>query len=294
MGEVVSGAYIEILAELAEVPFVLGRDLLGDELLGPGETMADITHEAWHVRSRRGTSDPYGPLTKVRSGQLVVDLWDPSRRYDPQRENGGRITFGAAVELRVDGEPAFVGRLEAIDHTYMDRTSVLTVGDGVSRLQAHTLPLDDGLGVGIAAGSTFDQLGAVLDELDIAADQRILYGSPTAFRLDIDPDTLQAWAWLQSIALAELGDLWVDRYGRIAFRGRHAAPDGTIRATIGAQGIACDGLFVQHERRAYVSGVNLTMLDGDRRSFADTAAEATHGERRISVSEDELRLDTPT
>lgn len=287
MGVYLAGAHVEISADLGDPTLVLGRDLVGDVMNGPDAILSDITDLVIIWRQRWGAPDPLGPLTEVRTGRVDVRLWDPDRRFDPTNDAPGsiRIAFGAEVELRVDGALCFRGTLEGSYYSHMDGIASWVLGDGIGRLQASTDTIE------LDAGTTFAQAEAVLDQAGVPASRQVYIGSPIASRTATDPEVRSFWSALRDIRNAELGDLWVDRRGRVCFRGRQEAPDPEIKATIGAGGIACDGLFESHDRRALVTGVNVTMELGTVRSWADSGAEAEHNARRRDALESVIRLD---
>lgn len=286
MGETVAGAYVEILAEIDSPTLIVGRDLVGDVMHAEGATESDVTHEVIAWRQAMHATEVRGPLTVVRAGQASIRLYDPTRRYDPQAPDGSRIEFGAQIRCLIDGEPVFTGWLDRATYSHMPGIAGWEAGDAIKRSQDTVWRHS-----GIDAGTTFAQYEQVATTFGY---ESVGYGAPTAVREFIDGETADVWSVLTDIRRAELGDLWADRHGRLAWRGRHEPGPSSIRALVGAGGIACDGLFVDHDRSKVVNGVVIDMDDGSDRTFLDETSEERDGIRRIRSSESELRLDAPS
>lgn len=287
MSTTVAGAEVAVQLDLGEVPIILGRDILdATAILTDVEgSYSDIDPVVMGAHWTWGSNDPRGLLTDVESGRAIIDVLDPARTLDPQ--NASRTTIlspGAHGRVLVDGVPAFTGYLDGVDFALADGIATVLLQDAIPRLSGQTVVTT------LAPGWTTTQLAAVLDAVGWPASLRVVYGSPTAYR-DEDVIVMSAWAALLRIRDAELGDLWIDRAGRVAFRCRGIAPDATTAAELGDAATAVGDLRTTLRRVAIVNHVALDMADPTPdREWADGPSVALNGRRSVSHAADDLKL----
>jgi hypothetical protein len=91
---------------------------------------------------------------------------------------------------------------------------------------------------------------------------------------------------------AELGDLWADHQGRLAFRARGYPRPNVERAVLGCDGIAMESLAAELRRIGIINHVLIEMDPGADRQAEDAQSVAAHQRRSYRARESDLLLDT--
>lgn len=291
MSQTIFGAEIAVQVDFGAAPIILGRDILdATALLTPADdALEDVTATVLALDSQWGARDPRGILTDVEAGRATISLLDPARDYDPGNDSTTKVLVaGANGRYLVDGAPAFTGYVDTIEHSTAEGVTTIVLQDAIPRLSNAAAALT------LESASTADQLAAVLDSIGWPADKRITYGSPAAFR-DADPIVLSGWLAVNRVRDAELGDLWVDRAGRVAFRTRADPVSTTPVATVGdAPGIPLLDILSQLRRASIVNHVAVDMTDPTPdRQWADQGSMGLNGRKSHANTQDVLRLVEP-
>jgi hypothetical protein len=289
MPTTIAGALVAIQADLGVTPFILDRDELDREtsILTPeGEAMSDLTCEILAGQWTWGAPAANGILTDVTTGRAELTLADPNRTLDPLNEASPYLTrIGAPARILIDGTPAFTGVITNVAHEAADATSTLELADHLSLLHQQAVSVD------WDAASTADQFGDLLDLIEWPADLRILYGATTTARL-ADEFVGTAFEAVTRLRDAELGDLWADHQGRIAFRSRGYPRPTAETLILGCEGVAMASFSAELRRIGIINHVLIDFDPSADRTYLDAASIAAHQKRSYQGKEADLRFDT--
>lgn len=285
----VSGADVQILADLDPVPFVLDVDLLNADasvLTPTDEALSDIACQVTRASWSWGSSEWKGPLTTPDAGGAELLIADPDRKYDPGNPDAARpVQLGSPVQIRVDGAPAWTGFLSECFHDHGAGLTTLRASDAIAALAQVAY---DGLTI---AGTTWAVMDSILDRVGWPASLRVKYGGPAAYRTaGTDPE--QGWPALVRNALAEGGLLWVDRQGRVAQSARGLISEPVESPPV----IGCDGAdLASLETGVDREGIrNHVQVDADDThptvQWSDPGSIAAYGRRTLRGKREELRL----
>jgi hypothetical protein len=293
MANVIAGAAIAILADLGTAPFILDVHELDreDSLLTPAnDATEDISDDVLTASWAWGAGKWAGPRTIPEAGQATIAVVDPERVYDPTNDLSPAVLRpGARIQITVDDEPSWTGYLADVSHAMYLGQTTLKAEDGIARAARMVY------GGSLAAGTTVEQLTQLLDAVGWPAEDRIVYGSPAASRNATNPVS-NVLAELVRLAICEVGDVWCDRLGRIAFRCRDGAPEQTI-PIVGLGGAHLDDAITTISKDGIVNHVLLEPLTptppavaGPAREWTDPASMARHGRRSWRGRQDDLQL----
>lgn len=284
----IAGALVSVQVDVGETPFILDRDLLDLEtsILTPAdEAMSDLTCQVLSGQWQWGAPAANGILTDVVTGTAELAFADPNRTLDPLNAESpilGRI--GNAARVLVDGTPAFTGVISNIVHEAGEGVSTLTLADHLSLLHQQSVS------IAWVRTTTLAQFQALFAAIGWPADRVVLYGATTTQRL-ADEFVGTAFEALTRLRDAELGDLWADRQGRIAFRSRGYPRPTTLTAVIGCDGIAMASLASELRRIGIINHVLVDMDPGADRFAQDSVSIAAHQRRSYRSSESALLFD---
>lgn len=289
MGTVIAGAEVAIQADLGETPFILNRDFLNLEssLLYPiDEAMTDLTCEVLSGQWTWGAPASNGILTDVTTGRASIALADPNRTLDPLNDDSpANPRIGNPARILIDGTPAFYGVITNVTHEAGEMVSTIELADNLSLLHQQSVS------VAWARESTSAQFIALLDQIGWPAEDRIIYGATTTARLaeDFVGTAFEAVARLRD---AELGDLWADHQGRLAFRSRGFPRSTVERLILGCDGVAMSSLSAELRR---IGIVNHVLIDFEEptpdRNYLDAASISAHQRRSYQGKEADLLFD---
>jgi len=284
----IAGAVVSIQVDVGEAPFILDRDHLDLEtsILTPAdEAMSDLTCQVLSGRWQWGAPAANGILTDVVTGSAEIALADPNRTLDPLNGDSpiiGRI--GNAARILVDGTPAFTGVITNIVHEAGEAVSTLSLSDHLSLWHQQSVSMD------WDADATSAQFQALYATIGWPAEKVILYGATTTKR-KADAFVGTAFDALARLRDAELGDLWADHQGRIAFRARGYPRSTEVRAIIGCGGIAMASLASELRRVSIINHVVVDMDPGADRFAQDASSIAAHQRRSYRGAEADLLFD---
>lgn len=288
MPTTIAGALVSIQVDVGDAPFVLDRDNLdgSSSILTPAdEAMSDLTCEILAGRWQWGAPAANGILTDVVTGTAEITMADPDRTLDPLNDESpivGRI--GNPARILVDGTPAFTGSIINIIHEAGDGITTLSLADPLAILNQQSVSVS---WTRAATSAQFDQLIAAIGW---PSDRLVLYGATTTKRLaDLFVGT--AFDALTRLRDAELGDLWADHQGRIAFRSRGYPRPATARGILGCDGIAMESFAAELRRIAIINHVLVDMDPGADRQRTDAISIAAHQRRSYRGAEADLLFD---
>lgn len=283
----VAGADVRLQMDLGTAPFILNRDHLNtDVLTPPQDAFDDVTCDVARGSWGWGATQPLGPLTVVSGGRARFDLLDPGRLFDPSNTASdyyGVLHIGSPLRVTVDGDPVWSGQLDSWSYDVGGFTATLNASDALAALAALPVPV----GTALAAGSFLAQAGAVLNAAGWPASRRTFSGTPASYRSAVTVDGSAA-AVLETVRLAELGEVWADHDGNIAARGRGDpyAPDP--RAVINCGGALLASLasvFAADRVRNRVEVAGHTPA-----TYSDVASVNRHGVRAFRSAVADLAL----
>jgi hypothetical protein len=224
-------------------------------------------------------------LTDVTTGVAEIALADPNRTLDPLNDESpivGRV--GNPARILVDGTPAFSGIVSNIIHEAGEAVSTVTLADPLALLNQQSVS------VSWTRALTSEQFAELFTAIGWPPDKTILYGATVTKRL-ADQFVGTAFEALTRLRDAELGDLWVDHQGRIAFRSRGYPRPTVARAVLGCGGIAMESFATEVRRISIINSVLVDMDPGADRLKEDTASIGAHQRRSYAEKESNLLFD---
>lgn len=181
----------------------------------------------------RGSTRVDSPIITYETGSATVPLDNHDRALDPSNLNGPyvdpvnqktRVTAMRAVRIRATWADKvyelFRGTADAWTVEWHDpghSITTLTASDGFKVLSGISRGTVPAVGAGELTGERIDR---ILDSAGWSAEDRVIdTGDTTVQATTLDGEVL---AELQLVAATEIGELYVDGGGRVAFRGRNA------------------------------------------------------------------------
>jgi hypothetical protein len=222
----------------------------------------DITNYVTSIEVTRGKSDD---IATISAGELVVELNNRTRAFDPTYEDGpfyGNILPKRVVRYSVNGIQQYQGVLDDWGLVYTpdgDAVANFVASDGFVYLNNQTL----------AAGTATPQLSGarvteVLDNefIQWPTDQRDI--DPGSVTLGANPveEGQPALSYLQAIEQSELGLFFIDKTGKATFRDRTHSPstaDLVVFADDGT-GIGYQNLLISYGSEDLVNEVVSTSV----------------------------------
>lgn len=266
-------------------PFFTLDDPVKGQLDNTSYTLAgfqyyDITDYVTNIEVTRGKSDD---LDNISGGELVVELNNRTRAFDPTYEAGpfyGNILPKRLVRYSVNGIQQYQGVLDDWGLSYTpdgDAIAGFTASDGFVYLNNQTL----------AASTATAQLSgarieAVLDNEFVqwpTADRDIDPGI-TTLGADVIPDNQNVLGYLQTIELSELGLFFIGKDGSAVFRDRTHSPS-TVDITKFADdgtGIGYQNLLISYGSEDLVNEVASTSVITETETLSvDTDSQEAYG-----------------
>lgn len=296
MARTMFGASVAVEIDFGITPIILGRDILDATAIlhGGGSELADVTGIVLNIDCVWGAREPRGILTDVEAGRATITILDPDRNYDPGNEDRPTVlTAGANGRIKVDGNFAFAGYLDGIEHSLASGVTTVVLADAIPRLSTMAVSTR------LDADETVGQMLALVAVMPFAPEADpttplATYGDGVTWRGE-DEIADNAWAALNRLRDAELGHLWIDRIGRIAFAGRDFTewPDGAVG--IGdSPFVPLLDIFSALKRLAVVNNVTVSFDDPTPdRIYSEPGSVGRYGRRSLSADSNDLRLVGP-
>lgn len=261
---------------------------------------------AAYVRSGsivRGAGRVDGPSVRYDAGTLTLVLDNSDRRFDPSNLSGPYASGGTSQvtpmrKVRVS-IPAvehfgslFVGYVNSWTLNYpsfgADATVTLTATDGTKVLAAFDGAEQAAQGAG---ETTFARIERIADRVgfpDTNGDGNRVHTSTSLgpARTTCQATTLATNAWTEMLLTAdtELGELYFDKQGRLAFHGRHYLYENVVNAAVvygdGAGEIAINDIAIDFNDDQVYNDISISRTGGT----AQTAVSATSQQQYLTHS----------
>lgn len=239
-----------------------------------GEVLVDLTRWVRNLGVRRGRSRR---LDKFTAGQAQVVFDNRDRIFDPDLT--GSPFFGSIVPrkqlvITYLNERIFTGNVEDWDFSFdpsREITATARCADAFAALSRRTY-----FAATETAQTTLQRVAVVLDALDWPAASRAIVsgGADGTVGADVHDD-VSALAYLQSIEASELGALFIDRNGKVAFYGKPYNAESS-KATFGDNGIPFSEIDIVYEADQMVNDATVEYLGGSV-NVIDTTSQDAYG-----------------
>lgn len=250
---IVEAAFAPAAAAVGGSDLLLGdttQGMLGVDVLGSGNTWADISSYVLEGTLSRTWTRQQGPLVTYQAGTATLRLNNSDGRFDPANLAGPYVSAGVSqvrpmipIRVRVawDGviypvwqgfATSWVPPSENFGPVYDETT--LSCSDAFRVFTGVTLPATSSpVGGGDDAGARIARVLAAAGWYSAARGMAALAAGVS--HLQATTYGSDALSLMQLAADSEAGELYMDRAGRVTFRNRHAALTET-RSTV-VQGI---------------------------------------------------------
>lgn len=258
----------------------------------------DVSADVRAITIKRGRSRL---LEAVNAGTCDIILDNTSGDYDPTNLSGPYVSAGVSlvrpmVRVKVKAAwagiyyPLFAGYADAWERTWpafgADAVTRLRCSDGFKSLARHEPGTSsDPTGAGELSGTRINRL------LDNAAwptgERDVDAGVLTMRATTLDTNTLSE---LQAVTLAEGGNLYVDRNGKVVFRGRHARIEDTrsinVQATFDDDGtdLPYNDIELSGDDDLIKNSAAGTRDGGNTQTFSNPTSIGTYGIRSYNVT----------
>lgn len=253
----------------------------------------DITDYATSIQVTRGKSDD---IDTISSGELVVELNNRSRAFDPTYVDGpfyGNILPKRVVRYSVNDIQQYQGVLDDWNLIYTpdgDAVASFTASDGFVYLNNQTLA--EGTATSQLSGA---RINNILDNQFVqwpSADRNIDPGT-TTFGADVISEGQNVLAYLQRIETSELGTFFISKTGQATFLDRSHTPSttGLTKFADDGTGIEYQNLQISYGSENLVNEVDATsVITTTITSGVDTDSQAEFG--IFNLTFDDLLLNT--
>ena len=250
-----------------------------------GETLEDVSQYLRSVQVRRGRSNA---LEKFEAGNAVVTLDNRLRLFDP--------TAGTAISpyapslkprkeivIEVNGLRAFTGQIEDWDLTYNldgDSLAAAKAADGFALLSQQLISPHTA-----TAQATGARVSAILNRSeinwpsvrrDIDTGRSTLVADPIGGT--VDPNPVNALAYLQTVETDEFGALFIGKDGFLTFRQRTDLQTATsIIFADDNSGIAFSGIQIEYGTEQLRNRVQVERLNAGTATANNTTSQTSYG-----------------
>lgn len=222
----------------------------------------DITDYVTNIEVTRGKSDD---LATISSGELVVELNNRTRAFDPEYLDSpfvGNILPKRLVRYTCNGIRQYQGVLDDWNLLYTpdgDAVASFVASDGFVYLNNQTL----------AAGTATAQLSgarinAILDDQFVQwpATERNIQAGVTTLGANVVEDGQPALDYLQAVEQSELGLFFIGKDGKAVFEARTFAPSssGVPKFADDGTGIGYQNLVIEYGSEDLVNEVASTSV----------------------------------
>jgi len=284
----VSGEQITVLMELG---FPVNKFTLNDPVLGvlggegrlDGTLLGDdVSPYIQQINITRGRSSQ---LDEFSAGRTTIILNNNDRRFDPINEsspywdptaNRSGVTPRRKVTVRSGTTDLFVGRIADINLVYnynLSTVEIIALDDFV--LLANTFTAAAVTPVQELSGDRVEYL-LDLPEIDYPADSRDIQTGVTTLGAYQIPANTNALAYLQQIAEAERGLLFVSADGKLTFTDRIGTEFGpsVYQFTDNGPGLKYTTLDIIYGQELLYNRIQVTRVGGTIQTANDLASQA--------------------
>lgn len=250
-----------------------------------GTIFIDITERVRTIRVQRGRARNFSNYT---AGAVSVEINNHDRAFDPLFTASpyyGNIVPRREIRISSGNERIFSGWIDDWDLTYTpDGNSIAaaTAYDAFMILAKQALT-----GETPPEEKTGARINRVLSDarVDWANDQRAIdEGQATVGAIPIEPDT-NALSYLQAVALADPGELFIARDGKVAFRDRAAAPNSTNIVLFGEGGIPFKNVQVVYGTEDLYNTIVVSRVGGGTAVATDEGSQGDYGIRTLEQTD---------
>ena len=284
---------VEIGFDLTDSPigpfFRLDDDVAGrldntDFRLG-GTIFYDVTDRVRNLSTQRGRPNEFASFP---SGQLTIEFNNHDRAFDPLYTASpffGNIVPRREVRVSFDDDRAFTGWIEDWDLQYTpDGDSTVTA----IAYDAFYIVTNQTLAEFTPSVETADErINTILSRPGVnwPTDLRNLEASTQNMGSYLIEDGTNALTYLQNVAIAEPGQLFVGKSGSISFTNRQKYPTSTDLVTLGEGGISFDNLRVIYGAEDLYNEVTISRLEGGTAIASDISSQGEYGVRSYTQSD---------
>lgn len=284
---------VEIGFDLTESPigpfFRLDDDISGrldnaDFRLG-GTIFYDVTDRVRNITSARGRPSQFSAFP---AGQLTLEFNNHDRAFDPLYTASpfyGNIVPRREVRVSFGEQRVFTGWIEDWDLDYTpDGNSLVTA----IAYDAFYILTNQNLAEFTPSVETADaRINTILSRPGVnwPADLRNLETSTQNMGAYTVAAETNALTYIQNVAAAEPGEVFVDKAGNIAFTNRQKYPTSENLVTLGEGGIAFDNLRVIYGAEQLYNEVTISRLNGGTAIASDITSQGEYGVRAYSQSD---------
>jgi hypothetical protein len=303
------GETVEVTMELGfpVLPFTIGNATLGK--IGGGSYIGgtlvglDVSPYVVGLSTSRGRPDQ---LQQFNAGTATIELVNTDRRFDPINADSPywNPTTGQSgvvprrkVTVKCDDETIFVGRITDIDVRYSPtdptngaENSFVTImaSDDFARLantytDAAIVPSEEFSGVRVTSVLDLAEVDFPVAARQIEQGVAVLGGGAT-FTIDAGTNAL---SYLQEVATAEQGYLFIAADGTLVFTNRILPAFATIAATFSDDGTALpySGLDIVYGSEFLYNRVQTSVVGGTDQIADDAASQSEFGVITLSLGQ---------
>ena len=263
---------------------VSGRLDNADFRLG-GTIFYDVTERVRNLSSQRGRPSQFASFP---SGQLTIEFNNHDRAFDPLYAASpfyGNIVPRREVRVRFGDERVFTGWIEDWDLTYTtDGNSIVTA----VAYDAFYIITNQALTEFTPSVETADErINTILSRPGVnwATDLRNLEVSTQNMGAYLIDDGTNALTYIQNVAAAEPGEVFVDKSGKIAFTNRTKYPVSEGLVTLGEGGIPFDNLRVVYGAEELYNEVTISRKNGGTAIASSIESQGEYGIRAYNASD---------
>ena len=268
------------------------RGILDGEYVLAGTIFYNITDRVRKISISRGKPRDFGNFT---TGAANVEFNNHDRAFDPLYVDSpyyGNIVPRREIIITAEGITQFRGWIEDWDLNYLpsgDSIATAKAVDTLSNFASQELPetitTEELSGERVTAILDSAAVNWPISERNIATGQEL-----------IGDYTIQAGtnplSYLQSIASAEIGDLFISRDGLVTFKDRYKSPAGTAAVIFGPNEIPFANLQVIYGSELLYNQVAIGRQTGGTVTVTDTDSQNLYGTRNLTISNLPLANDT--
>jgi RNase H-fold protein (predicted Holliday junction resolvase) len=309
MPATIEGVQVSVLVDLDDTTLVLGRDHLGDVMNGWLENAADVSCDVVSASWSWGAGSYRRLLTECETGQLELDLDDPTRAYDPANDQGpyfGALRRDRPIRVLVAADVdtpegpvrqelvAWTGKVRTWAHDWAGATTHATAYDVLE--EATRQPVSFTAPAATPTAQAQAVAAAVGFPMAVHSGYRNLTRSSHRFASNLREA-------LADCRLADLGHVWADRRGRLQYADRsragHSALPYLDPIVVGCDPVPVGNLTSSLDRSELVNVVRVDRFDPsgsglDPYVYRLDASVVLNGEHALLTSEQELDLEADT
>ena len=243
-----NGLNYEVIIGVTSTPSFGNAFILDDPVRGlldnteyrlGGTVLVDITDDVENVSITRGRSRQ---LEQFNAGTCTIEVRDLDRTYDPTNEASPYyqgLSPRQPVQIIANNEPLFTGIVSDFDYSYEQRTPSNDIG----KLTVSAVDDFDYLGKTAIPETTPSVQGSGARITTVLAYPEVNYPNPTniaagsstlgAYEISANTSTID---YLNQIANAEKGYLFISKNGELTFKGRNDVVSVTPKYTFADEG----------------------------------------------------------